>query len=180
MYGIINQAIEELIRETYGDDKWELIRERSGVETDFFISHEPYDDRLTFALAGTACDVLGISMTHFLREFGEWWVLRTGREKYGGLLEAGGSTFGEFLANLPVFHNRIMLIYPKLAPPEFRVVPLGENHMQVHYHSHRHGLQEMVYGLLSGISKMYGTRARIEIAESRLAGCDHDVFNVTW
>jgi hypothetical protein len=29
----------------------------------------------------------------------------------------------EFLVNLPVFHNRIMLIYPKLTTPEFKSEP---------------------------------------------------------
>jgi hypothetical protein len=29
--------------------------------------------------------------------------------KYGGLMEAGGNDLKEFLINLPLFHNRVML-----------------------------------------------------------------------
>jgi hypothetical protein len=39
-------------------------------------------------------------------------VLKTTKEKYGGLMEAGGNDLKEFLINLPLFHNRVMLIYP--------------------------------------------------------------------
>jgi hypothetical protein len=34
-------------------------------------------------------------------------------------VNSGGINLKEFLVNLPVFHNRIMLIYPKLTP-EFK------------------------------------------------------------
>ena len=34
-----------------------------------------------------------------LNAFGEWWILKTGKEKYGGLMEAGGNNLKEFLVN---------------------------------------------------------------------------------
>jgi hypothetical protein len=30
MYGIVNKAIEDLVTETFGEDKWEIIKENSG------------------------------------------------------------------------------------------------------------------------------------------------------
>lgn len=180
MYGIVNQAIEDLVKANFGEERWEKIVERSGLEIDFFISNEPYDDSVTFRLAGAICEEMNMTMDQVLQAFGEWWVLKTGKEKYGGLMEAGGSTLKEFLLNLPMFHNRIMLIYPKLTPPEFRISNQEENSVHVHYYSKREGLQEMVRGLLSGLAKMYNTPARIELLQSRQSGHDHEIFKVSW
>ncbi len=180
MYGIVNKAIENLITENFGEDKWEAIKKRSGVEIDFFISNEPYDDDITYSLAGATSKELDMPIEDVLKSLGEWWVLRTGKEKYGGLMEAGGHTLKEFLMNLPLFHDRVMLIYPKLTPPEFKVTDISEESVHVHYFSKRLGLQEFVRGLLQGLGKMYSTEVAIELLDSRDDGGDHEIFKVSW
>ena len=180
MYGIVNKAIQDLITEKFGEEKWEEVKEKSRIEIDFFLSNEPYEDDVTYRLAGAASEVLGISVDQVLQAFGEWWILRTGKEKYGGLMEAGGRNLKEFLVNLPVFHNRIMLMYPKLTPPEFKVSEVGDQSIVVHYFSKRKGLQEFVRGLLQGLGIMYQVEAIIELIESRENGHDHEVFKVSW
>jgi Haem-NO-binding len=180
MYGIVNKAIEDLVTEQFGADTWEAVKEKSGVDIDFFLSNEPYDDAITYQLAGAAAEVLGISVGEVLMAFGEHWVLRTGKEKYSGLMQAGGSSLQEFLVNLPVFHNRVMLIYPKLTPPEFKVSDETPNSIHVHYFSKREGLQEFVRGLLQGLGKMYHTPVSIDLIQSRTEGSDHEIFKVTW
>ena len=180
MYGIVNRAIEDLVKENFGAEKWEAVLERSGIEVDFFISSEPYDDAITYRLAEAVSSELGISLAEVLQAFGEWWILKTGKEKYGGLMEAGGSSLREFLINLPLFHNRIMLIYPKLTPPEFKVSNITENGLHVHYHSKREGFQEFVRGLLSGLGKMYSTPVDIELIQSRNEGSTHEIFKLNW
>ncbi len=180
MYGIVNKAIEELVKENFGEDKWDAIKERSGVDVDFFISNEPYDDDLTFKLANAVSEEMDIPLSGVFNAFGEWWILRTSKEKYGGLLEAGGNYLKEFLVNLPVFHNRVMLIYPKLTPPEFKVSNIEENSVHVHYFSKRTGLQDFVYGLMTGLGKMYNTPTTVELLQSRDTGASHEVFKVSW
>lgn len=180
MYGIVNQAIEDLIKHHYGAEKWEAVKENSGIDVDFFISNEPYDDDITYKLAASAAKELNLTVGQVLLAFGEWWVLKTGKEKYGGLMEAGGANFKEFLVNLPLFHNRIMLIYPKLSPPEFRVSDIYADSICVHYLSKREGLQEFVRGLLQGLAKMYATDACIELIKSRMDGDSHEIFKISW
>ena len=180
MYGLVNKSLEELLTEQYGEDAWEAIKEKSGVDVDFFLSNESYEDEITYKLVGAATNVLGLSVKEVLNALGEYWILRTGKEKYGGLMEAGGATLEEFLLNLPVFHNRVMLIYPKLTPPEFRISDVTERSIQVHYFSKRVGLQELVRGLLQGLAKMYNSPAVIELLQSRDDGSDHEIFKVSW
>jgi hypothetical protein len=180
MYGIVNRAIEDLVKENFGEEKWNAILKRSGVEHDFFISNEPYDDDVTYKLAFATTEETGLSLAQVLTILGEWWVLRTSKEKYGGLMEAGGDSLKAFLVNLPVFHNRVMLIYPKLTPPEFRVSDISDRSIQVHYHSKRQGLQDFVRGLLQGLGKMYKTTVNIELLQSRAEGSTHEIFKVSW
>ena len=180
MYGIVNKAIQDLVTENFGADKWELIKEKSGVDIDYFLSNEPYDDDITFQLAGATSEIIGITVGQVLNAFGEWWILKTGKEKYGGLMEAGGNNLKEFLVNLPQFHNRIMLMYPKLTPPEFKVSDIENNSIHVHYFSKREGLQEFVRGLLSGLGKMYGVETSIDLMQTRDEGNSHEIFKVSW
>ncbi|MFM7217608.1 MAG: heme NO-binding domain-containing protein [Bacteroidota bacterium] len=180
MYGIVNKAVEELVKEQFGNDSWERIRERSGIDVDLFISTEPYDDDITYKLAVAASEELKLDIGQVMVALGEYWILKVGKAKYGGLMEAGGDNLREFLVNLPQFHSRIMLLYPKLTPPEFRISDEQDRSLHVHYFSHRPGLQEFVRGLLQGLGKMYQTETSIEIIDHRDKGADHDVFRVSW
>lgn len=180
MYGIVNKAIEQLVTEQFGPENWEAVKEKSGVDIDFFMSNEPYDDAITYQLAGAASEVLNIPLGNILEAFGEYWVLKTGKEKYGGLMQAGGSNLKEFLINLPAFHNRIVLIFPKLTPPEFQVTHIEERSLHLHYFSKREGLQDFVRGLLQGLSKLFDTPAEIRLLQSRPEGADHEIYQINW
>jgi len=180
MYGIVNKAIESLVIESFGSDKWDKIKDASGVEVDFFISNEPYDDDITYALATAVAKEMNISVGDVLIAFGEYWILKTGKEKYGNLLEAGGNNLKEFLINLPAFHNRIMLMYPKLTPPEFKVSDVEEKSLYVHYFSKRVGLKEFVRGLLLGLGKLYKTEVKLDLITDRDNGDHHETFKVSW
>ena len=178
MYGIVNQAIQGLVVDNFGQNKWELINKLSGVNNDYFISDESYDDDITFELVAAASEVLEIPSEEILRAFGEYWILKTGYEKYGDLMKAGGDNFFEFMRNLPNFHGRIMLIYPNLNPPEFMVEPLGERELVLHYYSIRQGLTAFVIGLINGLAKMFSESIEIKLLKSEYTDVWHDVFHV--
>jgi hypothetical protein len=180
MYGIVNKAIEDLVIANFGEQKWEAIKERSKIDIDFFISSEPYDDDVTFKLAVAVSEEMNMSVSDVLVAFGEWWVIKTTSEKYAGLMQSGGASLREFLLNLPNFHNRVMLIYPKLTPPEFKVSDITENSIHLHYFSKREGLQEFVRGLIQGLGKMYETPTSIDLIQSRNSGSNHEIFKISW
>ena len=180
MYGIVNKAIQDLVTVNFGEEKWEQIKQHSGVNIDYFLSNEPYDDDITYTLAGATSTVMNMPLEAVMTAFGEWWILRTSKEKYGSLLEAGGNSLKEFLVHLPLFHNRVMLMYPKLTPPEFKVSHIEEHSICLHYFSKREGLQDFVRGLLIGLSKMYQVETSIELLQSRPEGHTHEIFKVSW
>jgi hypothetical protein len=180
MYGIVNKAIEDLVIANFGEEKWEAIKERSGVDIDFFISSEPYDDDITYTLANTISTEMDMPIESVMIALGEWWIVKTTNDKYSGLMESGGSNFKDFLINLPLFHNRVMLLFPKLTPPEFKISDIETNSLHLHYFSKREGLQEFVRGLIQGLGIMFETEIEIELLRTRQQGDRNEVFKISW
>ena len=50
MYGMVNKALEEMIRSRYGDSAWEAVRCEAKVAIEVFISNDAYPDELTYNL----------------------------------------------------------------------------------------------------------------------------------
>lgn len=180
MYGIVNKSIEELVVANYGQEKWDDIKAKSNINIEYFISSESYDDDITFTLAGTIASELGVTVDDVLKLFGEWWILHTGKNHYGYMLESGGDNFRKFLLNLPAFHNRVMMMYPKLTPPEFQVSNVEEQSLHLHYFSKRKGLTAFVFGLMSGLGKFFDTEVVTEHVETVPSESTHEILKVTW
>lgn len=180
MYGMVNKAVEDMVVMHHGEAKWEEIRAKAGVDVEVFIANEGYPDDITYRLVSAASEVLGLPANQILHAFGEHWILHTAREGYGSLLKAGGKSLADFLTNLPNFHARVTLIFPKLQPPRFACTHVTPTSLCLHYHTHRSGLTPFVVGLIEGLGKLYKTPVRVRQVERKDAGADHDVFHVTW
>jgi hypothetical protein len=176
MHGIINQSIKSLIIENYGVQSWGEIIARTELKIDHFISDEAYDDEITFDLIANSSVILNLPTEDILELFGKHWVLNTGVERYGELMKSGGKDFKDFMKNLPNFHSRIMLIYPKLCPPDFKVEFINENNLILHYFSMREGLTYFVIGLIKGIAEMFNEKIIISLKESIPGEIIHDTF----
>ena len=180
MYGLVNQAVEGLVRRNFGDETWFKIKDRAGVEEDLFLSNQGYPDEVTYNLVGAASEVLETPAEDILNAFGEYWVLETATKGYGDLMDAAGDNLADFLTYLPNFHTRVKLIFPDLRPPSFTVTDVAGNRLVLHYFSDREGLQAFVVGLVYGLGKRFGTPAEVRYLQGKAEGLDHDEFEVTW
>lgn len=181
MYGIVNKAIEGLVVENFGQEKWEQIKAFSKVREERFLSNEQYDDSITFNLAIAASEVLKQPIKSILIAFGKYWVLKTARKHYGSLMDTGGNNLRDFVVNLPNFHSRVMLLYPNIKPPEFKITHLTEKSLRIHYYSTRRGLTDFVEGLLLGLGEAFNTEVKVEPIYNRSQDeNDHDAFNLSW
>ncbi len=179
MYGLVNKAVEGLIRSRFGDETWGKIRTDAGVPDEPFMSMENYDDSVTYNLVGSTCKVLNLPPETVLEEFGKYWVLYTGEAGYGGLMQSAGGSFVEFIRNLDALHTRVKLSFPNLQPPSFQVAEESDRSLVLHYHSHRAGLAPFVVGLLKGLASRFKVEA--EIAYKRVDGASaHDTFVIRW
>lgn len=180
MYGLVNQAIEDLIRSNHGDETWDRIKRRAGVDTDVFLAMEAYPDSVSYGLVGAASEVLGQPAEDLLEAFGMHWTLYTARKGYGELFRLGGSTFKEFMLNLHALHTRVAITFPGLAPPSFWCTDVSDGSLRLHYQSKRPALGPMVVGLVRGLGVMFKTEVAVSPVRTRDMGADHDEFLVTF
>ena len=179
MYGLVNQAIEELICAQHGPEAWQQIKAKAGEDIDAFVRMEAYPDSLTYGIVGAACEHLGIAPEQFLEDIGVYWVKFTGASGYGEFLESAGSDLFEILANLDDMHSRIAMVYPQLQPPSFNCEKTGDGEITLHYHSQRDGLAPMVVGLIKGLGEHLDTAVTVRRELKREDGSDHDSFVIT-
>lgn len=161
MYGLVNQAIKDLVVNKFSEDQWNRICQESKLDNTDFISLQYYPDTVTYSLVGSASKVLGLSAEDILYEFGQYWVLYTAKEGYGPLMDLFGSSFKDCLQNLNSLHARMGMTMPQLSPPKFTFNEIQQNHYQVEYHSVRQGLCPMVSGLLKGLATKHNTKVEI-------------------
>ena len=166
MYGLVNTAIEQLITRQFGGGVWERVANAANVSPHGFVSMEAYDDAITYDLVAAASKELDLSTDEILEAFGEYWILYTAEEGYGALMDLSGKTFEEFLRNLNTMHTRVALSYPELLPPSFRCESAENGRLELHYMSHRRGLDAMVKGLLNGLAKRFGIQISVEYRPS--------------
>lgn len=80
MYGMVNQAIEDLVIECADEQTWRDIQRQAGLDDSGFEASVIYDDAVTLALVAAASDTLNMAPEKILRAFGRHWILYTGRE----------------------------------------------------------------------------------------------------
>lgn len=178
MYGLVNQAVEELIRTQHGDDTWEIIKAKAGMEEPAFVSMSQYPDDLTYRLVGAASAHLDVPASDILEAFGEYWTLYTAKHGFGEILGLAGHNFVDFVQNLDHMHAHVALSFPELRPPSFWCTDVTADSLRLHYRTDRAGLAPTVVGMLRGLGKMFDTKLSIEHVADRAAGADHDEFQI--
>ena len=181
MYGLVNKAIEGMVRDGHGDAAWNRIREKAGVQDVPFVSNEAYPDDVTYRLVAAASEELATPAEAVLKGFGEYWVLHTAVEAYGPMLRVAGRTFRDFMLYLPRFHVHVQTVFPELRPPDFVCENVREHSLDLHYYSPRPaGLEPFVEGLVLGLGKLFDTPVQIRLVQQREGDSDPSVFHVTW
>jgi len=180
MYGIVNQAIQGLVIDSFGQQKWEEILKDSKVDIVSFSNKGIYPDKITYDLANSASRILKVSLDDVLFSFGKYWVLNVANLKYNSLLKTGGNHAFEFLKNLPNFHSRVMLYYPDIEPPEFKVEEVDSKTLILHYYSTRIGLSSFVKGIVIGLGDFFGNEIVCELIVLKEDRHTSSSFEVKW
>lgn len=178
MYGLVNQGIRKMVSQNFGEETWEAIVEKSGVE-DVFAAMEPYPDEVTLSLVGAASEILSLPQDEVLHAFGKWWIGNAANE-YSGIFKLTGDSFSEFIENLDSIHTRVMAMLPKLTPPTFTLSDLTESSVTVHYYSQRQGLYPMVEGMIFGIGEWFKVPVTIASVCHEDGDPEHTIFDVSF
>ncbi|XP_053316985.1 guanylate cyclase soluble subunit beta-2-like [Spea bombifrons] len=184
MYGFINTCLKSLVIEKYGEETWELLRIKTGVQ-DTFMTYEVYKDEITLQLVDKACQMLGVSPEAVLKQFGEYFFEFCKKSGYDHMLRTLGGNLYEFIANLDALHSYLSLSYQAMNAPSFRVEMNDDGSMHLHYYSDRRGLCHIVPGIMGAVAMdFFKTEISMEIVsqideEERTGKKEHIVFLVT-
>lgn len=177
MYGMVNQAMKDLVVARFGEPVWNSITSKAGISSDDFELMQNYPDSVTYGLVGAASEQLSISAADLLEQFGEYWIRFTADKGYGDLLSLFGADFRSCLKNLNQMHARMGAMMPELQPPRFTVEEVSGNELRLSYFSKRPGLTPMVVGLLKGLASRHGEQISVETLP-RAESADHETFLV--
>ncbi len=179
MYGLINRALQEMIMDQFGEETWNEILAIAQVPDSSFLTMQKNDDAVTFDLVGATSTVLDLEADDCLFAFGSYWVLHTATDYYENLMQSSGQTLVEFLENLNNLHDRITTTFIEYLPPSFRMHRLSGELYELHYQSHRVGLQGFVEGLLAGLAERFDTPLEIlNISDKGAERGSHLVFSI--
>lgn len=161
-----------------GDAAWARVCDAAGVPDQYFHSMDSYPDEVTSNLVDAASSELGLDRADVLERFGRYWILYTGAEGWGPILEAQGSTVAEVIGNLDNMHARIQTAMPDMNAPSFVVRGADNERIEFEYHSIRDGFAPMVHGLLRGLTERMNEEWTIE-QTGRAEDLGYDVFALT-
>lgn len=179
VYGMINQAVKDLVWHHAGEDTWLEVCREAELDPEGFESLTTYPDSLTFKLVDISAKKLHLTPEQVLRSFGRHWVFYTGEHGYGDVMRMFGKDFRTCLSNLNQMHAHMGALMPQLRPPRFVVRESAPKSMTVDYFSERQGLGPMVLGLLEGLAEKYHETIAVEfLPKQEPAG--HDTFVISF
>ena len=179
MYGFVNNAIKHYVNDNFGNQIWMEVKQQCALTSSFLDADQPYSEETIFKIAETVSKITQTPLNKVLEDIGAS-IISTLAEKYKFLMESRGENLKDYLLNLPNFHNRIMLIYPELTPPEFRISNVAHNSLHLHYNSNREGVRDFLKGYLDGLVKIFCEPAIVEPIESPAESRHQEVFKINW
>lgn len=178
MYGLINDAIRQLVISEAGDDAWRRIVDRAGTGQRTFAAMHYYDDAVTYALVRAASEELETPADDLLRAFGRYWSTRIAPESYGDFLASAGGELWQILTGLDAMHGRLQSLFPELRPPSIEARRGDDGVIDVTYRSHREGLAPFVHGLLEGLVELCAVDAAVAHTTTGAGGPTGERFTI--
>jgi guanylate cyclase soluble subunit beta len=155
MYGLIHNAIKQLVLDNHGEATWQQVMLEAGNPGDAFLTMRSYEDEITLKIVAATAQVLDLSVEECLEIFGSYWMATFAPDRYGSLLNFGGESVAEFLSNLDDMHDHISTSFTDFIPPSFKVDSANEQEIKLTYRSERSGLTPFVRGILLGMKQRF-------------------------
>lgn len=154
MKGVIATCLAELVKEKFGEDKWEAALEGAGLDKKtVFFAVQDVDDEAVLKVVNSVCEVLGISLAQAADAFGDYWVNIFAPRVYGAYYK-GVDSAKDFLLKTDYIHEASTRSIKGAHPPRFEYEWKDNKTLIMKYISHR-GLIDFMVGLIKGVGKYY-------------------------
>lgn len=163
MHGLINRAIEEFARVTYGEAVWTTTAMAVGVDPRGFEIMEEFEPDVTGRLIGHLAAQLDRSPGDLAEDLGAWVAQLAPMRR---LLRFSGSDFAAFMMSLEEIRDRGQMVLRRLMLPALSVTPapqgwvVGSGCDPLWLHA--------MAGMLHAMADDYGVLAVIEVAHGRI------------
>ncbi len=156
MHGLINRAIQDFARDSYGDAVWSAVMRRTGGDVTSFEPMLSYDDVLTEqVIAGLAAE-LGRRRAEVLEDIGHYLVTHARVAPLRRLLRFGGVDFVDFLHTLDDLPDWARLAVDDLVLPEIALHSDGPEDYRLVLTGAPRGAGHAVVGMLRAMADDYG------------------------
>lgn len=162
MKGIVFDLLEEIVVREHGEETWDLLLERSGLDG-AYTSLGNYPDAELAALVAAASDALGLPPRDIVRWYGRN-AMPLFAERYPALFSPHSDARSFVLTLNEIIHPEVRKLYPGADTPTFEFDASQPGHLTMEYHSKRK-LCAFAEGLLHGAGDFYGQRLHIEQPE---------------
>ena len=168
MYGLINDAIKQMVIETFDQEKWVEISREAEIKETSFRPFEQYDDEITEKLVSVISEKISMEAPLLLEKFGEYWVNYAKDSEYSSILNAFATSPVELIKSLDSLHTRLEITFEQLKAPSFYVTTVSDKEILVHYSTERElPLKYFVVGLIKGIFNMFDQTCQVDIIEPK-------------
>jgi hypothetical protein len=154
MKGVIAICVAELISNKFGQDKWELILEKTGLDKNTrFLASQDIEDKTIMAVIRNIGEVLHLSLPEIADAFGDYWINEFAPKIYPAFF-TGVTSAKILLVKMDTIHNITTKNIPNAHPPRFEYTWKDAKTLIMTYKSHR-GLIDIMVGLIKGVGKRY-------------------------
>jgi hypothetical protein len=166
MKGIIFNLAEEVLTHAHGDETWDNILGRAGVEG-AYTSLGSYPDEELFALVRAASEITGIDEATVVRQLGEGAIPLLA-QRYPLFFTPHTTTRAFVLTVNEIIHPEVRKLYPGADAPDFDFDTSDADVLVLGYRSTRR-LCALAEGFIAGAAAHYG-----EVADMEQVECMHD------
>ena len=160
MKGVIVTCLESLVKEQFGQHKWEDVLEEAGLKRHaIFNMTSNVQDATVLQIVQAACTVLEITPHQAADAFGDYWVNVYAPKVYSMYFRKAHSA-KEMLLNMDKLHETVTSSIPDAHPPRFDYEWKDEQTLIMHYKSHR-GMIDFLVGLIKGVGTYYNEELRV-------------------
>lgn len=160
MHGIVNRAIEQFTRVTYGDAVWAAAAMSIGIDQRGFALTRDYDDEITGRLMRELARRLSRSPRELAEDVGAWMSRIPSVRR---VLRFAAPDFSRFILALPEINSRANMVVRGIRLPEIGVEQDGES-WTLTTEGERIWLH-VLSGILHAMADDYGVLALIEVGE---------------
>ena len=154
MKGTIALCLKNMIKDRFGEDKWKVILQKSGLNPNMSINPtQDIDDDTFMKVVNTSCSVLNVSYTQAADAFGDYWMNSYAPNIYVAYF-MGLKSAREFLLSLDSTHEMVTRSIENAHPPRFQYHWKDNKTLIMTYMSHR-DLIDFVVGLIKGVGHYF-------------------------